>query len=95
MAKVRIMTDNLEESKKFEKLWDALYEFIKSMVEGEVIDGAHFMKTIKVKSSTHKDCFELTIISHNTDLNELALAISNFPNIVLKTEVKLKLDILL
>lgn len=34
MGRVKIMTENLEESKKFAKLWDALYEFIKSMVEG-------------------------------------------------------------
>jgi hypothetical protein len=33
-ATVKIMTENLEESKKFAKLWDTFYEFVKSMVEG-------------------------------------------------------------
>lgn len=54
------------------------------MVEGEVVDGAQFMKSLNIKPATHSNCFELTVVSHNHDLNELAQAISNFPNIVLK-----------
>ena len=56
-AKARVMTESLNESKQFDELWKSLYELIKTMVEGEVNDGGHFLSTLEINTATAEKYF--------------------------------------
>jgi len=83
--KLIFATSSVGESQLLDNIWNSLYEIIWPMIEGEFPDGSHFLSTIHIATDVNEQFFQITIASHNPDLNELLFAASNFLDVIFKT----------
>jgi hypothetical protein len=83
--KVKVITSGPEESKLFGELWKGIYDTISALVEGEMPDGAEFLKMMEMKVEEKEDKLELIIKSSSPDLNLLLNTIVQSGDRIFKT----------